>query len=302
MPPKRAAAAAVAAPVPLFADCVFSISGTTPALTQADILKIVLSPESGATVPATFTKKITHLITNHQEIQKSTTKVQKALAQGVSLVTLNWVIDSIAGKKRLDETPYKVAAATATSPAPVIATSAPSPSPAPAANGLKRKASKDEDDEEKETKAMVEKKIKTLTNKVDKAATKGTKAIKKPRVDPHCGLNGYEVYVDSDVAWDARLNQTNIGANNNKFYFIQVLANQARNSFACYARWGRVGAKGQSSTDVTSTLSSAQKIFESKFRDKTRNSWADRDNFAKVHGKSFSFSLSRLLFLPRGSI
>ncbi len=38
--------------------------------------------------------------------------------------------------------------------------------------------------------------------------------------------------------YDAMLNQTNIGANNNKFYVIQVL--KQGSSFYTYTRWGRV--------------------------------------------------------------
>ncbi|GJJ72712.1 poly [ADP-ribose] polymerase 2/3/4 [Entomortierella parvispora] len=285
MPPKRA----TAAPVPLFADCVFGISGSTATHTQSDILKVLVGPGSGATVPTTLTKKVTHLITNDQEVLKGSAKVQKALAQGVSLVTFDWVTDSMAQNKRLDEAPYKVSAAAsapaATAAAPTTSTDATTPAP----KGVKRKAEKEEDegDEEKETKATVEKKIKSLTVKVDKAATKGNKAIKQPRIDPYCGLNGYEVHVDSDVAWNVRLNQTEIGNNNNKFYFIQVLANQTRSSFACFARWGRVGTKGQISTEISSTLEGAQKTFESKFKDKTKNPWANRDNFTKVEGKYY---------------
>jgi len=38
--------------------------------------------------------------------------------------------------------------------------------------------------------------------------------------------------------YDAMLNQTNIGANNNKFYVIQVL--KQGSNFYTYTRWGRV--------------------------------------------------------------
>jgi poly [ADP-ribose] polymerase len=41
--------------------------------------------------------------------------------------------------------------------------------------------------------------------------------------------------------YDAMLNQTNIGANNNKFYVIQVLTQGG--SFHTWTRWGRVVSK-----------------------------------------------------------
>jgi hypothetical protein len=43
-------------------------------------------------------------------------------------------------------------------------------------------------------------------------------------LDEECPLHGYRVYIDPDdgIIYDAALNQTNAGANNNKFYRIQV--------------------------------------------------------------------------------
>lgn len=42
-------------------------------------------------------------------------------------------------------------------------------------------------------------------------------------IDDYCPLPSYRVYVDGDgTIWDASLNQTNAGNNNNKFYKVQV--------------------------------------------------------------------------------
>jgi len=42
-------------------------------------------------------------------------------------------------------------------------------------------------------------------------------------VDEYCPLSSYQVYIDNDgTIWDASLNQTNAGDNNNKFYKVQV--------------------------------------------------------------------------------
>jgi poly [ADP-ribose] polymerase 2/3/4 len=54
-------------------------------------------------------------------------------------------------------------------------------------------------------------------------------------------LKGASVHVDGDLIWDAALNQTNIGANNNKFYFIQILHNPHNDRYYTHTRWGRVG-------------------------------------------------------------
>lgn len=61
------------------------------------------------------------------------------------------------------------------------------------------------------------------------------------QLDEICPLTQYRVYIDdSNLIYDASLNQTNSGANNNKFYRIQLLHN-AKNDYKVWTRWGRVG-------------------------------------------------------------
>ena len=53
-----------------------------------------------------------------------------------------------------------------------------------------------------------------------------------------------------------------------------------------YYRWGRVGYKGQSNfSRYGGNLDEAKSEFSKKFHDKTRNHWAERDQFEKVAGK-----------------
>ncbi|XP_014385220.1 PREDICTED: poly [ADP-ribose] polymerase 3 isoform X3 [Myotis brandtii] len=102
------------------------------------------------------------------------------------------------------------------------------------------------------------------------------------RVDPSCPLSrkpGAQVHGD----YDCTLNQTNIGNNNNKFYIIQLLEDGGR--FACWNRWGRVGEVGQSKLSYFPSLEDAKKDFEKKFKDKTKNSWAEREHFVAQPGK-----------------
>ncbi|XP_003982334.2 protein mono-ADP-ribosyltransferase PARP3 isoform X2 [Felis catus] len=102
------------------------------------------------------------------------------------------------------------------------------------------------------------------------------------RVDPACPLShSPRTQVHEDYA--CTLNQTNIGSNNNKFYIIQLLEEGDR--FACWNRWGRVGEVGQSKLSYFVLLEDAKKDFEKKFRDKTKNSWVDRDHFVAHPGK-----------------
>lgn len=107
-------------------------------------------------------------------------------------------------------------------------------------------------------------------------------------VDDHCPLKTKAKVVGD---WDAMLNQTNIGANNNKFYVIQLLEQAGK--YFTWTRWGRVGEPGQNALLGNGTLDDARKCFESKFRDKTGNGWADRANFSAKAGKYTLIEIER---------
>jgi len=98
------------------------------------------------------------------------------------------------------------------------------------------------------------------------------------------GAGDYSVHEEYSV----KLNQTHMekGANNNKFYLIQVL--EKGGEYYAWNRWGRVGEPGQNSLvwccSPSGDASIAIKAFEKKFKDKTKNAWADRANFKFVDG------------------
>lgn len=89
----------------------------------------------------------------------------------------------------------------------------------------------------------------------------------------------YHVLQQGDEIYDAMLNQTNVGQNNNKFYVIQVLESDDGCRFLVYARWGRVGVKGQERIDTYTSRDSAIHEFEQKFYAKTKNHWSERKEF-----------------------
>eukprot|EP00899_Mesostigma_viride_P006870 jgi/Mesvir1/16184/Mv08449-RA.1 len=89
-----------------------------------------------------------------------------------------------------------------------------------------------------------------------------------------------------------------------QFYIIQLLEKDGGGSYYVWTRWGRVGADGQwdlhgrdkipfrakpregmLSIAPFVDLASAMETFQSKFHDKTRNHWENRDQFQKVPGK-----------------
>jgi len=130
------------------------------------------------------------------------------------------------------------------------------------------------------------------------APTDGTPAVAaKPAatpvlnipVDDFCPVkSGGKVHED----YDAMLNQTNIGANNNKFYVLQVVNNAGK--YYAWFRWGRVGETGQSSlSSGFSAPDGAIKAFEAKYKDKTSNNWATRKNFVAKAGKYTLIEIDR---------
>ncbi|KAJ4768136.1 Poly [ADP-ribose] polymerase [Rhynchospora pubera] len=89
----------------------------------------------------------------------------------------------------------------------------------------------------------------------------------------------YHVLQVGDDIYDATLNQTNVGDNNNKFYTIQALEPDDGMRYMVFTRWGRVGVPGQNKLLGPFTKDRAISEFQGKFYDKTKNYWPNRKNF-----------------------
>ncbi|XXG84261.1 hypothetical protein AAC387_Pa10g1812 [Persea americana] len=101
--------------------------------------------------------------------------------------------------------------------------------------------------------------------------------------------SNYHVLQHGGDIYDAILNQTNVGANNNKFYVIQALESDDGGTFMVYNRWGRVGVKGQDKLNGPyMSRDSVIQEFEQKFYDKTKNAWSDRKDFV-CHPRSYTW-------------
>ncbi|KAG8052277.1 hypothetical protein GUJ93_ZPchr0001g29399 [Zizania palustris] len=125
------------------------------------------------------------------------------------------------------------------------------------------------------------------TEKIVTATRKGA-AVLDQHIPDHIKMT-YHVLQVGDEIYDATLNQTNVGDNNNKFYIIQALESDAGGSFMVYNRWGRVGARSQDNLHGPfSTPEQAIHEFEGKFRDKTNNHWSDRKSF-KCYAKKYTW-------------
>lgn len=106
-------------------------------------------------------------------------------------------------------------------------------------------------------------------------------------VDFMCSLNPAQVYVDaSGEVYDAMLNQTNIGNNNNKFYILQLVHSPAdRSQIYLYTRWGRVSENGQSQMKGPWDGAQAVKEFCKQYKSKTASEFAARHKMAPKPGK-----------------
>ncbi|KAJ1402366.1 WGR domain [Sesbania bispinosa] len=119
-------------------------------------------------------------------------------------------------------------------------------------------------------------------------ATKKGAAVLDQWIPDHVKAQYHVLQVGGEI-YDAMLNQTNVGDNNNKFYVIQVLEADAGGKFLVYNRWGRVGIKGQDKIHGPYTsCESAIQEFEQKFLAKTKNAWSNRNNFV-CHPKSYAW-------------
>ncbi|CAK5279870.1 unnamed protein product [Mycena citricolor] len=105
-------------------------------------------------------------------------------------------------------------------------------------------------------------------------------------VDPKSGkVNTHQVYADETV-WDAMLNQTNVGANNNKFYVLQLLHPIGNASQAMlYTRWGRVGIDGSTQIKGPWPVATAINEFKKQFKAKAGVDWEDRVGMVTKKGK-----------------
>ncbi|PVH76827.1 PARP-domain-containing protein [Cadophora sp. DSE1049] len=275
MAPSKKGGPAKAASPPL-QGCFIALSGTFPGRTQPSVDKEFIVP-LGGTLAKSVTADTTHLVTTETDFAKPSTKVTQAKSKNIHIVNMAWLEDCLDQNAKMDEASYSLGGSTS---------AAPSAAP-PAANsqtngkakgkGAKKRAAAvvDDDEEDEEEDKPQPKKSKLKYAAVEGKTNVATLSYLKIPVDEVCGLTHYQVYIDDDkVIYDASLNQTNAGNNNNKFYRIQLLHNNG--DYKTWTRWGRVGDRGQSKMLGDGSLNDALREFDSKFRSKSGLSWANR--------------------------
>lgn len=126
----------------------------------------------------------------------------------------------------------------------------------------------------------VTKKMKTrLQSSIDSTTVLGV-------VDPESGINGEIDILDNDPC-DCMLVQVDPSKNLDRFYVLQFIESNDKNTsepFVVYSRWGCTGCTGQGLTQEFSDCDEAIECFEKKFKEKTGLDWEDR-NRKPVRGK-----------------
>ncbi|KAK7064730.1 poly polymerase [Favolaschia claudopus] len=197
------------------------------------------------------------------------------------------------------------------------AAAAPAPAPASKPKSKRARAASDDDDDDEDTKKPASKKAKKPASKAaakpaSKPASKKAKAAAdddddadgdadadppakmvtvlkrgKAPVDPFSGkVNTHQVFSNGEGVWDAMLNQTNIGGNNNKFYVLQLLHPIGNDSQSMlFTRWGRVGLDGQTQVKGPWPAATAINEFKKQFKAKAAVNWEDRVGMVAKSGK-----------------
>ena len=223
MPPKKKSkTAAVPAPLPLDG-CIVALSGTFPGSSQSALEKEYINP-LGATLAKSITSTTSHLITTESDFAKPSTKVKQAQGQDTHIVKLGWLTDCFDQSTRLSEDAYSFGSAD-----PTNGTSSSNndiPSRKRSVTATLADDQNQDDDADKEEKPN--KKSKGASASKVQAVVEGEINIATSKdinisIDEGCPLASYRVYIaDDGLIYDAALNQTNAGHNNNKFYRIQV--------------------------------------------------------------------------------
>ncbi|KXS13693.1 PARP-domain-containing protein [Gonapodya prolifera JEL478] len=279
-------AEAAAGTAEFFSGVVFAFNPTVDKTPDAKHLREVVE-DNGGKVQATVTKKVDFFVALSEDAAKPSAKFKSAQSSGLPIVTPDFILACGKAGSKVDSNSYLVGAAKSDDDKDKDTTDG------MAVDDKVDDSSKDAPDaiaaDPKPEKGKGKKRKEPEPDDTPAEPPKMVKAIRKGRapVDRFCGVASQShVYEAPDgTLYDAMLNQTNISANNNKFYVIQVLEGDTGKGYWTWNRWGRVGETGQSGLKSFGSAAQAISDFEKKFRDKTSNAWANRESFNKVGGK-----------------
>lgn len=104
-------------------------------------------------------------------------------------------------------------------------------------------------------------------------------------VDPDSGLqNTAHIYQNGKDKYTAVLGLTDIQKQKNSYYNLQILESDYSKRYWLFRSWGRIGTTVGGNILQEMGLKDAKQEFCQLFKEKSGNSWNDRDNFVKLPG------------------
>jgi len=95
-----------------------------------------------------------------------------------------------------------------------------------------------------------------------------------------------KVFDEATLAWDVELVLNDPSKARDRFYNLQLLKSKTGNQFWVVQHWGRTGLEGAVNVvDSGDDVSSAKRVFRSKYRQKTGNAWGQIGTFVETPGK-----------------
>lgn len=232
-----------------------------------------------------YTAKVsqaTHVIATRSQVDRKLSRVEEALRDpNVTVVSYDWLAASLASNQGpVDTQPYLLDNSAGNG-----ADGASDLDASPTATTSKKSAKRPRQDDDDDEDAIATKKTKQSSQAITNNMSVVTH-IKVPLDEYVPDPSDYKVYIDeTGIVYDAILNKSNAGANNNKFYKIQIIAKHGE--YFTWTRWGRVGEKGQSKRLGEGDLGEAMAEFKGKFKEKSGMLWEDRDHPPKKNKYSF---------------
>lgn len=226
-------------------------------LTQKKLKELIES--NGGKLVSTITKDCDYLISNEEDIQSESSKVELAKSNNVPILNEEFIHISIEKNKKLTEEEMK----------DLILF-----------NPKKKREKKRKIEEEIEEKPENEIKKTKLTLKI-----KGRAAV-----DPDCEIadDVHVLEIGNDI-YSVNLNMTDITSGVNSYYILQILKDDKKEEYYVFRKWGRLGTNiGNSKLDeFDNDKEKALKNFENIYLDKTGNEWEERKNFMKKPKKFY---------------
>ncbi|XP_001604917.1 poly [ADP-ribose] polymerase isoform X2 [Nasonia vitripennis] len=134
---------------------------------------------------------------------------------------------------------------------------------------------------------------KSIASNSKSASVKPSSGMVKQRVkgggavDLDSGLQDYaHVYHRGNgEKFTVTMGITDIQTQKNSFYKMQIYKHDRENSFWLFRSWGRIGTIVGGKKCEKNSLDACIKEFESLYKEKTGNSWSERDSFVKMPNK-----------------